>query len=157
MRVYKLIRKDYNKDVIFGLPYPFNTTSGEQKLNKLLSKIKPWKYCIPFYNGDEFAFISSDALLSFLQLDSNLTEEELNDISNNLYIKSFEVSTWCSGLSKILCSYSPDDIKEGTEKEYQIKDIIGWEFKFIYQDKVPSEDVQMTKERFYNNIQTFYK
>ena len=66
MKVYRLVHKDYNGEVVFGLPFPYNNSDGEKKINLLFSKMKPWKHCIPYYKDSKFAFVSLNAINSFL-------------------------------------------------------------------------------------------
>ena len=87
MKVYRLVHKDYNGEVVFGLPFPYNNSDGEKKINLLFSKMKPWKHCIPYYKNSKFAFVSLDAINSFLFYNKNdLTEQEFNDINDNFFI-----------------------------------------------------------------------
>ena len=157
MKVYRLRHKDYEGEVVFGLPYPYNQFEGEKKINYLFSKYKPWKHCIPYYKDCKFAFISLDALMSFLY-NSDITEQELNDIENNFYIESFELKSWSSGLSKFLCTYFEDeiDISEHLIVTLNIKDLRGYNFNYIKQDPIPKEDIKLIKESYYHNIKTYY-
>ena len=69
MKVYRLVHKDYNGEVVFGLPFPYNNSDGEKKINLLFSKMKPWKHCIPYYKDSKFAFvcfIGCNKYISFL-------------------------------------------------------------------------------------------
>ena len=157
MKVYRLVHKDYLGDVIFGLPFPYNQLEGEKKVNYLFNKMKPWKHCIPYYKNSKFAFISLDALISFLYINGNLTEQETTDIENNFYVYSFDLTTWSSGLSKFLCTYFDDEINEEIKSEnLELKDLKGCTIKFIKQDPVPEDDIKLTKEEYYSNIKTYY-
>ena len=157
MKVYKLIHKDYLGDVVFGLPFPYNQLEGEKKVNYLFNKMKPWKHCIPYYKNSKFAFISLDALISFLYYNGDLTENETIDIENNFYVEFFEVSSRCSGLSNFLCSYCEDEIDtaELIEK-LNLKELSGYTIKYIKQDPVPIDDIKIVKEKYYQNIKTYY-
>ena len=157
MKVYRLVHKDYKGEVVFGLPFPYNQLEGEKKINYLFSKMKPWKHCIPYYEGDKFGFISINALVSFLYWDGDLTEQEYKDIEDNFYVESYEVSSRCSGLSKFLCSYCEDEIDtaELIEK-LSLKELIGYTIKYIKQDHVPIDDIKIVKEKYYQNIKTYY-
>ena len=70
MRVYRLRHKQYKGDVVFGMPPTYCKKIGEKKINELFSNMKPWKHAIPYYKKSKFAFISADALVTFLFLDS---------------------------------------------------------------------------------------
>ena len=158
MKVYRLVHKDYKGEVVFGLPFPYNQLDGEKKMNYLFSKMKPWKHCIPYYEGDKFGFISINALVSFLYWDGNLTEQECKDIENNFYVESYEVSSRCPGLSKFLCSYCEDEI-DTTEfpiEKLSLKELSGYTIKYIKQDPVPANDIKLIKEKYYQNIKTYY-
>ena len=157
MKVYRLIHKDYKGEVVFGLPFPYNQLEGEKKINYLFSKMKPWKHCIPYYKNSKFAFVSLDALLSFLYCDGNLTEQETIDIENSFYVYSFNLTTWSSGLSKFLCTYFDDEVNEDIESEnLELKDLKGLTIKYVKQDPVPDEDIKLTREEYYSNIKTYY-
>lgn len=158
MKVYRLIHNDYKGEVVFGLPFPYNQLEGEKKINYLFSKMKPWKQCVPYYKNSKFAFISLNALISFLYWNSDLTEQECNDIENNFYVESFDVSSWSSGLSNFLCTYFDDEI-DTTEypiEKLNLKDLRGYTNKYIKQDPVPEEDIKLVKEQYYQNIKTYY-
>jgi hypothetical protein len=158
MKVYRLIHKDYKGEVVFGLPFPYNQLDGEKKINYLFSKMKPWKHCIPYYKNSKFAFVSLNALISFLYWNSDLTEQEYNDIENNFYVESFDVSSWSSGLSNFLCTYFDDEIDtfEYPIEKLNLKDLRGYTIKYIKQDPVPKEDIKLVKEQYYQNIKTYY-
>lgn len=157
MKVYRLIHKDYKGEVVFGLPFPYNQLDGEKKINYLFSKMKPWKHCIPYYEGDKFGFTSINALVSFLYWDGNLTEQECKDIENNFYVELYEVSSRCSGLSKFLCTFCEDEIDtaELIEK-LNLKELSGYTIKYIKQDPVPIDDIKIVKEKYYKDIKTYY-
>jgi len=157
MKVYRLVHKDYKGDIVFGLPYPYNQIEGEKKINYLFNKMKPWKHCIPYYKNSKFAFVSLDALISFLYCDGNLTEQETIDIENNFYVDSFDLTTWSSGLSKFLCTYFDDEVNEKIDSEnLELKDLKGLTIKYVKQDPVPDEDIKLTREEYYSNIKTYY-
>ena len=120
--------------------------------------MKPWKHCIPYYKGDKFGFTSINALVSFLYWDGNLTEQECKDIENNFYVESFRVSSRCSGLSKFLCSYCEDEIdtSEFPIEKLSLKELSGYTIKYIKQDPVPIDDIKIVKEKYYQNIKTYY-
>ena len=158
MKVYRLRHKDYNGEIVFGLPFPYNQLDGEKKMNLLFSKMKPWKHCIQYYKNSKFAFISVDALVSFLYWNGNLTEQETNDIENNFYIEVFEVSSRCTGLSKFLCTYFEDEI-DNTEfpiEKISLKDLRGYTIKYVIQDPVPEDDIKFIRDKYYKNIKTYY-
>lgn len=155
MKVYRLVHKDYNGEVVFGLPYPYNQFAGEKKINLLFSKNKPWNQCIPYYKNSKFAFVSLDSLLTFL-FKNEPTKEELIDIENNFYIDSFDLSTWSSGLSNFLCTYFDDEVNEETLERYGIKDFENIEYNYIWQDPIAENDIKLTKEEYYSNIKTYY-
>jgi hypothetical protein len=158
MKAYRLVHKDYKGEVVFGLPFPYNQLEGEKKINYLFSKMKPWKHCIPYYKNSKFAFISKDALLSFLLWDSNITEQEYSDIENSFYVECFDLSSWSSGLSKFLCTYFDDEIdtSENPIEKINLRDLRGYTIKYVKQDPVPEEDIKLVKEQYYQNIKTYY-
>lgn len=157
MKAYRLVHKDYKGEVVFGLPYPYNTTEGEKKINYLFSKMKPWKHCIPYYNNSKFAFVSLNAINSFLFYNKkDLTEQEFNDINDNFIIESFNLNIWSSGLSKFLCTYFDDEADRTELETYTLRDLVGLTFEFIKQDPVPKEDIKATKEMYYSKVKTYY-
>ena len=157
MKVYRLVHKDYKGEIVFGLPFPYNQLEGEKKINYLFSKFKPWKQCIPYYKNCKFAFVSLDALMSFLLYYSYENEQEYNDIENNFYVESFEVTSWSSGLSNFLCTYFDDEINDEYEVEkIELRDLRGHQIKYVKQDPVPDEDIKLVKEQYYQNIKTYY-
>lgn len=156
MRVYRLRHKQYKGDVVFGMPPTYCKKIGEKKINELFSNMKPWKHAIPYYKKSKFAFISADALVTFLFSTNTLTSEEYKDICNNYFVESFEVTTWSSGLSKFLCTYFDDEVEQDTLNNYTIDEVRNWTVKFIYQDLVPKEDIKFVKESYYKTVKTYY-
>ena len=156
MRVYRLRHKQYKGDVVFGMPPTYCKKIGEKKINELFSNMKPWKHAIPYYKKSKFAFISADALVTFLFSRNTLTSEEYKDICDNYFVESFEVTTWSSGLSKFLCTYFDDEVEQDTLDNYTIDEVRNWTVKFIYQDLVPKEDIKFVKESYYKTVKTYY-
>ena len=156
MRVYRLRHKQYKGDVVFGMPPTYCKKIGEKKINELFSNMKPWKHAIPYYKKSKFAFISANALVTFLFSRNTLTSEEYKDICDNYFVESFEVTTWSSGLSKFLCTYFDDEVEQDTLNNYTIDEVRNWTVKFIYQDLVPKEDIKFVKESYYKTVKTYY-
>jgi len=156
MRVYRLRHKQYKGDIVFGMPPTYCKKIGEKKINELFSNMKPWKHAIPYYKKSKFAFISADALVTFLFSTNTLTSEEYKDICDNYFVESFEVTTWSSGLSKFLCTYFDDEVEQDTLNNYTIDEVRNWTVKFIYQDLVPKEDIKFVKESYYKTVKTYY-
>lgn len=156
MRVYRLRHKQYKGDVVFGMPPTYCKKIGEKKINELFSNMKPWKHAIPYYKKSKFAFISADALVTFLFSTNTLTSEEYKDICDNYFVESFELTTWSSGLSKFLCTYFDDEVEQDTLNNYTIDEVKNWTVKFIYQDLVPKEDIKFVKESYYKTVKTYY-
>ena len=156
MRVYRLRHKQYKGDVVFGMPPTYCKKIGEKKINELFSSMKPWKHAIPYYKKSKFAFISADALVTFLFSRNTLTSEEYKDICDNYFVESFELTTWSAGLSKILCTYFDDEVEQDTLNNYTIDEVRNWTVKFIYQDLVPKEDIKFVKESYYKTVKTYY-
>ena len=156
MRVYRLRHKQYKGDVVFGMTPTYCKKIGEKKINELFSNMKPWKHAIPYYKKSKFAFISADALVTFLFSTSTLTSEEYKDICDNYFVESFEITTWSSGLSKFLCTYFDDEVEQDTLNNYTIDEVRNWTVKFIYQDLVPKEDIKFVKESYYKTVKTYY-
>lgn len=156
MRVYRLRHKQYKGDVVFGMPPTYCKKIGEKKINELFSNMKPWKHAIPYYKKSKFAFISADALVTFLFSTNTLTSEEYKDICDNYFVESFELTTWSTGLSKFLCTYFDDEVEQDTLNNYTIDEVRNWTVKFIYQDLVPKEDIKFVKESYYKTVKTYY-
>ena len=156
MRVYRLRHKQYKGDVVFGMPPTYCKKIGEKKINELFSNMKPWKHAIPYYKKSKFAFISADALVTFLFSTNTLTSEEYKDICDNYFVESFELTTWSTGLSKFLCTYFDDEVEQDTLNNYTIDEVKNWTVKFIYQDLVPKEDIKFVKESYYKTVKTYY-
>ena len=156
MRVYRLRHKQYKGDVVFGMPPTYCKKIGEKKINELFSNMKPWKHAIPYYKKSKFAFISADALVTFLFSTNTLTSEEYKDICDNYFVESFELTTWSTGLSKFLCTYFDDEVEQDTLNNYTIDEVRNWTVKFIYQDLVPKEDIKFIKESYYKTVKTYY-
>ena len=156
MRVYRLRHKQYKGDVVFGMPPTYCKKIGEKKINELFSNMKPWKHAIPYYKKSKFAFISADALVTFLFSRNTLTSEEYKDICDNYFVESFELTTWSAGLSKFLCTYFDDEVEQNTLNNYTIDEVRNWTVKFIYQDLVPKEDIKFVKESYYKTVKTYY-
>lgn len=157
MRVYRLRHKQYKGDVVFGMPPTYCKKIGEKKVNSLFSEMKPWKHAIPYYKNSKFAFVSFDALVTFLYWNSKITdEEELNSICDNYFVESFEVTTWSSGLSKFLCTFFDNEIEQDTLEVLDLKTVLGWTIKVIHQDAVPKESIKHCKESYYKTVKTYY-
>lgn len=156
MRVYRLRHKQYKGDAVFGMPPTYCKKIGEKKINELFSNMKPWKHAIPYYKKSKFAFISADALVTFLFSTNTLTSEEYKDICDNYFVESFELTTWSAGLSKFLCTYFDDEVEQDTLNNYTIDEVRNWTVKFIYQDLVPKEDIKFVKESYYKTVKTYY-
>lgn len=157
MKVFRLRHKQYKGDVVFGMPPTYCKKIGEIKINKMFSDMKPWKHAIPYWAKSKFAFVSSNALMTFLFGNfDDYTEDEFNSICDNYYIESFELTTWSTGLSKFLCTYFDDEIEENTLETYTIDDIKNWDYKYIFQDSVPKEDIQFIKNSYYLKVKTYY-
>lgn len=156
MKVYKLVHKNYNGEVVFGLPFPYNESLSEKKIISLFSDMKPWTHVIPYYMKSKFAFVSSDALLTFIMYLANFTSKEYEDFLDKFEVESFDLNTWSSGLSKFLCTYFDDEIEEGSIENVNIEDLRNWAFKVIYQDPVPEYDIDFCKDSFYKKVKTFY-
>ena len=156
MRVYRLRHKQYKGDVVFGMPPTYCKKIGEKKINELFSNMKPWKHAIPYYKKSKFAFISADALVTFLFSRNTLTSEEYKDICDNYFVESFGLTTWSAGLSKFLCTYFDDEVEQDTLNNYTIDEVRNWTVKFIYQDLVPKEDIKFVKESYYKTVKTYY-
>ena len=87
-----------------------------------------------------------------------LLEYRKNDIESNFYEEYFKVSSSCPGLSKFLCSYREDEI-DTTEfpiEKLSLKELSGYTIKYIKQDPVPANDIKLIKEKYYQNIKTYY-
>jgi predicted glycosyl hydrolase (DUF1957 family) len=156
MRVYRLRHKQYKGDVVFGMPPTYCKKLGEKKINEMFSNMKPWKHAIPYYNKSKFAFLSSNALITFMLWIEKLNEEEYNSICDNYFVESFEVTTWSSGLSKLLCTYFDDEVEPDTLETYDLKTVLEWTAKVIYQDPVPKESIKYCKESYYKTVKTYY-
>ena len=158
MKVYKLKHKEYNGELVFGLPYPYNESPGEIYVNELLKNMKPWNHCVPYYRNSHFAFVSLNAVLSFLFISSiELTIDIYNDLNDKFYVESFDLSVWSDGLSKYLCTYFDDEINEDTNKQkYNIEELNSFNRNYVTQDPIADADISLCKERYYKNVKTFY-
>lgn len=155
MKVFRLRHKKYKGDVVFGLPSPYNESVGEKKINELFSKMKPWTHAVPYYKKSKFSFVSSNAILTFLN-NGKFTEEELNDVNNSFYVEIYEVEIWSAGLSKFLCTYFDDEIIPDTYDTITIKELINWTYKTVYQDPVPKADINLSKTSYYSDVKLYY-
>jgi hypothetical protein len=158
MKVFRLRHKQYKGDIIFGMPPTYCKKIGEKKIHSMLLELKPWKYAIPYYNKSKFAFISSDALLTFLfgNFNNEYSEEEFKSICDNYFVESFELNVWSSGLSKLLCTYFDDEIENDEINTYSIEEIRAWTYTYVYQDAVPKEDIKYCKDTYYSKVKTYY-
>lgn len=154
MKVYRLLHKEYDGEVVFGLPEPYNKTEGEQLINKYFNKMRPYRHLIPYYKNSKFAFISLNALCTFLLAGDikKMTEQEWNDINEKFIIQSYEINTWSKGLSKFLCTYFDDEVDEGPIDTLTLADIEPSKFKYVEQPSVPKEDIQMVRENYYSRV-----
>ena len=161
MKVYKLKLKKYDGDLVFGLPYPYNESPGEKYINELFKNMKPWNHCVPYYRNSHFAFVSIDALCTFLfnKFNAKLSEEILQDSEDKFYVQSFNITVWSNGLSKFYCTYFDDEVETAEdieEQRYDMKTVKGFTYKYIIQDPVYDDDISLCKEQYYKNVKTFY-
>lgn len=161
MRVCKLKHKKYDGDLVFGLPYPYNESPGEKYINELFKNMKPWNQCVPYYRNSHFAFVSIDALCTFLfnKFNAKLSEEILQDIEDKFYVQSFDLTVWSNGLSKFYCTYFDDEVETAEdieEQRYDMKTVKRFTYKYIIQDPVSDDDISLCKEQYYKNVKTFY-
>jgi len=159
MKVYKIVNNDFDGEPVFGLPYPFNETNGEKKLNQLFGTIKPWTHCIPYYKKSKFAFISKNALLTFLFGNKNieLTYEDIKELMlAGWKVISFELNTWSDGLSKFMCTYFNDEIADSEIETYTFDELFNIKYDKVTQDNVPKSDIRDIKEKYYNDVKTYY-
>ena len=153
MKIFRLTRKDYDGEVVFGIPSEICTDS-DKKINSYLTKYRPYDHCIPYYKKAKFGFLSLNALCTFLfaNNENEFTEEELKEVNNNYVVQTYELDTWSKGLSKFMCTYFDDEVLEGPIDTYSINDLMGYTFKFIYQTNVPKEDIALVKEQYYSKV-----
>lgn len=158
MKAYKLCHKDYEGELVFGLPSPYRESLSEEYVNGLFKNMKPWNHCIPYYKNAHFAFVSLDALLSFLFLGSKeLTSDIYEDMCSKFYVVSFDLTIWSAGLSKYLCTYFDDEIDENSINErIDIETLNSYDRKYVIQDPVPPTDIEMSKELYYKGVKIFY-
>ena len=159
MKVYKLKHKEYDGELVFGLPYPYNESPGEIYINELFKNMKPWNQCVPYYRNSHFAFVSIDALCTFLFDTLPMSDEDtLLDLEDKFYVESFDLTVWSDGLSNFLCTYFDDEIETATEEQqYDMKTVKNsFEYKYVTQDPVANDDISLCKERYYKNVKTFY-
>lgn len=156
MKVYRLKHNNYNGEIIFGLPEEYNKTIGEQFINNLVKRYKPWTHAIPYYKNCKFGFISLNALMTFLFHNTDITHEIYYDIMENFSIESYELSSWSTGLSKFMCTYFNDEIKEPTYEEIEMKDLEEEQYNVVWQDPVPKSDINFMKESYYSKVKTYY-
>ena len=157
MKIFRITRKNYDGEVMFGIPEEI-CNDGDRKINSYLSEICPYTQCVPYYNNAKFGFISMNALCTFLfgRKKNLLSDEELDEINENYIVKTYEIDTWTRGLSKFMCTYFDDEIVEGPLDSYAIKELNSQTFKYIFQTDVPKEDIEMSKEQFYSNVKFHY-
>ncbi len=158
MKAYKLYCKEYEGELVFGIPEFYRQSLSETYVNDLFKNMKPWKHCIPYYRNANFAFVSLDALLSFLFLGSiELTSDIYEDLCDKFYVMSFDLTTWSPGLSKYLCTYFDDEVdNDCVQQYYDIKELNKFDRKYVVQDPVPPSDIDLCKEQYYKNVKTFY-
>lgn len=156
MKVFRLRHKEYIGELIFGIPSEYVKTKSEKKINSLFEKMQPWNHAIPYYPKSKFAFVSSDAILTFLCFKTELTDEEKRTLAENFYVEIFELDTWSCGLSKFLCTYFDDEIINDTYDTITIPELLNWDYKIIYQTPVHSDDIRLAKITYYKNIKTQY-
>lgn len=162
MRAYKIVNSDYPNEIVFGMPYPFNQTNGEKKLIQLFSNMKPWTQCVPYFKNSKFAFVSKDALMSFLfnNKNVNLTYDDIKELDlAGWKIKSFELTTWSAGLSNFMCTYFDDEIVDNSFETYTFDELYNNcnNYNKVYQNNVPKFAINDIKNKYYNNIKTYYE
>jgi hypothetical protein len=160
MKAYRIVNNDYDGEIVFGLVYPFNQTNAEKKLIQLFEKMKPWNHCIPYYKKSHFAFVSKNALLTFLfsNKDIQLNIEDIKELDlAGWKIESFELTTWSNGLSKFMCTYFNDEVVEDTIESYTFDELYNISYSNVIQDNVPKFAINEIKAKYYTDIETHYE
>lgn len=159
MKLFKLTLSNYDKDLHFGLPKELVHNSYDTKINLGLSKIKPWLYGIPYYNDSKIAFVSKDALFTFLFNICEFTKDDIDELENlGYYIEQINTPIIDTGFSKIICSYKEDEM-ENSPSKLSLKNIsknIDYHFVPFFANVLESKDVQRIKSKYYKNVKTFF-
>ena len=159
MKAYRIVNNEYDGEVVFGIPYPFNQINAEKKLIQIFEKMKPWNQCVPYYKKSHFAFVSKNALLTFLfsNRDIEFSYEDLKELDlAGWKIESFELTTWSCGLSKFLCTYFDEEVLEDTFETHLFSELYNNSYSIVLQDNVPKSDIRNIKEKYYNDVKTYY-
>lgn len=118
MKIIKLKLKNYDYDLHFGLPEDHKELECEKKLHYGFTKIKPWLYCIPYYEDSSVAFVSKDAILTFLYDVCKLTKEEIKELNEiGYYLEYYKTPIVDTGFSKLICTFKLDEINKGPETD----------------------------------------
>lgn len=157
MKIIKLKLKDYDEDIHFGLPNEHKTSNVEKKLNRGLALVKPWLYCIPYYDDSSVAFLSKDAILTFLYDICEFEKEEIIELNNiGYYIEYYKVSLVDTGFSKIICTFKMDEVKDGPKQDSILKYARKQNFKHLsfFENVINTKDSNRIKNTYYNNIKS---
>jgi len=161
MRVYRIVNNDLKGESFFGLPYPFNQTNGEQKLNKLFANMKPWTQGVPYFKNSKLVFISKDALMTFLFNNKNieLTSDDIKELDlAGWKIESFEVTICSPGLSNFMGTYFNDEVIENTFEYYSFDELYNnCNYNKVFQSYVPKFSIKEMWNKYYTEVKTYYE
>ena len=148
---YKIAKLDdlFNNQFTFGIT---DLALSETLIGKLNCGIKkfgfPYNECVPMFSDAFFVFQNENCLRVWMFEYCKLDENDLQELINNNYVVvKFTSVTSCSGLSKNITTYFPDEVVK-----YDVINLLEELNKPIEQIsfvKVSAKDKEYTKQMYY--------
>lgn len=155
---YRLVNDKY-PDIIFGVCADTDNEEINRLLDKLnngLSKIKPWKQCVPMFKNCKFAFLNLNVLCTFLYKLCKFTVSDLITLAEDgWYIQCINLSVYGKGMSNIWVNYIDDEITD--IKRTEITDYINCDYHIVsYKQLYDSNEIKRCYNMYYTDIKTYY-
>ncbi len=153
MKTYRLENEMFD-EVMFGVDNFINNETL-QKLNKGLSRVKPYTHCVPYYPKAKFSFVSLNAFKYFLFGICKFSFEDVQKLKElGFYVLELDLGVYSTGLSKLFCTFFDDEIVEQlkcdlTELFINADSI---EYRTINQPPVSKENIKDCKNAYYKNV-----
>lgn len=157
MKTYRLQNGTVG-EIMFGVD---NFTNDEtlNKLNKGLSKIKPYTHCVPYYPKAKFSFISLNAFKYFLFGICKFDEEDIKHLQTlGFCVYELDLGVYSTGLSKLFCTYFDDEIVEFLkyDLDFLFANADSFKYRSINQPPVPKESIKEVKNQYYKDVKFKY-
>ena len=153
MKTYRLENEMFD-EVMFGVDN-FIDNETLRRLNKGLSKIKPYTHCVPYYPKAKFSFVSLNAFKYFLFGICKFSFEDVQKLKElGFYVLELDLGVYSTGLSKLFCTFFDDEIVEQLKCDLTELFINADSIKYrtINQPPVSKENIKDCKNAYYKNV-----